>query len=571
MKKIIQTTIAAAVTIFLAGCAVSPTEVGEQVIAKTDDITLAKQRAAENQKQEPPLTRVKGNFLGSQPQQIDTTTLLPPIYRNVTLNFGTGQGNLSQVVRNIQSVTGLLVRLDPDLTLPANNGNAATNAASNTPVAANTVKPNTPPTPGTSLQPLQTLTAPTPAAAAATTSPSTPSSLLTRPLPLTFSGDLSDYLNQITGELGVSWEYANGAVRIFRIATRSWTLGISSGVLTYKDEMSSGGQGGGSTGSGTTGTQSFGSSSSSTVSGTLDAWKGMEDAIKAMLSPAGKYAFSQASGTLTVSDNKQVVDLVEKWVRHEVAILKAQVAIDVRTITVQLNDATSAGFDLNAVYSKLNDSTGSSGWAMKLVSPTSLASSDAGTASFNLVKPSSAWSGSSAAVQAMNSFGRVIGDFTDTIVTTNRVPGRTQAVFDQAYLASTTPASGGATTGGTGVPGLTPGVVTYGTNLTVIPAVGEDNTVLLQIFDTRSDLLGISSVSTGSGATLQQINTPTLARNKVAQNFHVGQGESLLIVGSNGDNWNSKAATGIGGASSNGTRTRILKVLIVTPRILRGA
>lgn len=562
------TIIAAAVVTLLTGCAVTPTEVSEQVAAKTANISLAQQRAAESQKQEPPMQHISGNFIGSAPITIDTATLLPSQYRNVTMNFGTTQGTLSQVARNIQKVTGLLVRLDADLT-PPSTGAGATSTAATTTAKQTTAAP---PTPSTSMPPLQVLvggssTTPT----VGTTINSAPQPLLVRPLPLSFSGDLGEYLNQITAELGVSWEYTNGAVRIYRIATRSWAIAISPGALTYKDEMSGGGQGGGSTGSGTTGTQSFGSSNSSTVSATLDAWKSMEETVKAMLSPAGKYAFNQASGTLTVSDTKQVVDAVEKWVRHENAILKAQVAIDVRTITVQLNDGSSAGFDLNAVYSKLNESTGSSGWAMKLVSPTSLASADAGSASFNLVKPSSAWSGSSAAVQAMNSFGRVIGDFTDTIITTNRVPGRTQSVTDQAYLASTTPASGGATAGGTGVPGLTPGVVTYGTNLTVVPTIGDDNTVLLQLFDTRSDLLGISSVSTGSGATLQQINTPTLARYKVAQNFHVGQGETLLIVGSNSDSWNSKSATGIGGASTNGTRTRVLKVMMVTPRILRGA
>ena len=148
------------------------------------------------------------------------------------------------------------------------------------------------------------------------------------------------------------------------------------------------------------------------------------------------------------------------------------------------------------------------------------------------------------------------------------MPGRKQNVVDQSYLASTTPAQGGAVAAGTGVPGLTPGMVTYGTNLTVVPTIGEDNTVLLQLFDTRSDLIAINAVSTGSGATLQQINTPTLARRKYSQNFSVNQGETLLIVGSNGDNWNSNSAIGIGGASSAGKRTKTMQVLMVTPRIL---
>ncbi len=573
----------AAMLVGLAGCAVTPSDVKEQVDLKSTQIDNAQLKAATQQAQEPPLTRIKGNFLGSMAQPLANGSSLPATFRDVTLSFGAKRGNLETLATNLRAATGLAVRINPDV--------FAATVASGQPSGLPTMAPTQPISqpqgmlPGAAILGNAAPFNPVPSAnglglqtqrpASLSSSPVTaslPTTANTVQLPLSFSGDLADYLNQITSTLGINWEYSttHGEIHFHRNITRIFTLMIPVGTVSYGDTMNSGG-GGTTTGAASSSSAQSSGGATSSVAATFNAWDSVLDTLKTLVSPGGRYAASKASGTLTVTDTRDVLDHVANWIRHENAALMTQVSVDVREITVQLNDQSQIGLDLNLVYQKLNASTGAANWAFKFGAPSTLTDASAGSVGFNLTKPDSRWVGSSIATQALNSFGQVVSDNTETIVTKNRVPGRKQTVTEQAYLASTTPATGGGVSGGTGVPGLTPGLITYGNNLTVIPIIGENNTVSLELFDAQSSLLGISAVSTGSGSTLQQINTPTLARQKISGTYVIGQGETLVIVGSSGSVWTSNEAYGITGASNTGKRIKTMQVLLVTPRILQGS
>lgn len=526
-----------AVLVFVTGCAISPMEVSKQVDTKSETIKTAQAQAVTQRAPESVFTVVKGNYLGSNAIAVSAGAGLPQQYREVAINSGSGLGPLSSVVRNLQNL-GLSVRVNPDVTAPPRTANAAT-----VPTAL-------------------------PTGANATATPTL--------LKLSFTGDLSDYLNQVASQLGISWEYAAALneVHFFRVMTRTFTVMDVPGSIMFADNMSGGGSGslgttGGAGGGGSSG--SFGATSSSSINATYNPWEALIAAINVVLTPAGKIAANQATGTVVVSDSKEGVDRVGNLIAQENARMNLQVAIDVREITVQLNDGSSLGLDLNLVYQKFNAVSGSPDWVFKYNAPSSLADSAAGSVGYNVARPTSRLAGSSVAAQALSSFGKVVSDKTDTILTRNRVPGRFQRVTEQAYLASTTPATGGGISGGgTGVPGLTPGVVTYGSTITLVPTVGDSNQVVLQLFDTQSDLLGINSVSTGSGLTLQQINTPILSRRKFAQSFTVQHGETLIIVGSDSETLSSDTNAALSGASNHAKRIKGMSVLMVTPRIMTG-
>jgi Flp pilus assembly secretin CpaC len=163
-----------------------------------------------------------------------------------------------------------------------------------------------------------------------------------------------------------------------------------------------------------------------------------------------------------------------------------------------------------------------------------------------------------------------LSDSTSTVLTTNRVPVMTGDFATRGFLASTTPAAGGATAGGAGVPGLTPGSVTTGSFMRVLPTIKENNTVLLNLSVDVSDLLGFGSATTGSGSTLQQIQWANTSGTKTLSNLQLNQGESMVLAGIGTDAVNANRNAGVAGASSTATKNKTMFLVIVTPRILKG-
>jgi hypothetical protein len=122
------------------------------------------------------------------------------------------------VADNLRTATGLAVRINPDVytapTLASSAmGSAATSAlspAAAAPAAATTANG---------------LPAPSVNAGLATANPAVragvaaPASAVTAQLPLSFSGDLSDYLDQVASAAGINWEF-NGEIHFHRLTTR---------------------------------------------------------------------------------------------------------------------------------------------------------------------------------------------------------------------------------------------------------------------------------------------------------------------------------------------------------------
>lgn len=542
-------TVALAV-ISLGACAVPSARVTQEADTKTSVIQVNQMAAAAIPVAPAPLKRLSGNFLGSQPMASSNSLALPANVRDVVINSGSNAtGSLQDVADLLRKTTGLSVRINQDV-----QQERARPAGGAAPIVA-ALPPGMP-------------GGPLPVAGL----PGVPG----RPtrsgeLPLTFSGDLNDYLNMVASSAGISWEYANNEIHFFRYLTRIFSMQVSPGSLTYRDDVSSqGGATSGGSGS-TTQAATFGSSTQAGVTASYSPWDAIKESVTTMVTKEGKFTVNQSSGTLVVTDTREAVERIARWVEQENGVLTRQVSIEVREIAVEITNGSQVGVDLALVYSKLNAVTGSPNWAFKFGAPATLTDSAVGTAAVNIARPDSRFSGSNIAIKALNSFGTVVMDSTRTILTTNRVAGRLQDVTDRAYLAETTPAAGGLTGTGAGVPGLKPGVVTYGDNLTVIPTIGDNNTVLLQLFSTRSTLLSLDSVSSGTGQTFQQINTPALSKKKNSQNFQMTQGETLVIVGNSSDSWTGRDQHSVAGGSMNNAHKRILSVLMVTPRILQGS
>lgn len=303
-------------------------------------------------------------------------------------------------------------------------------------------------------------------------------------------------------------------------------------------------------------------------------WKEVGDSVKQILSPNGKYSLNQATGTLVVTDVKEVVDRVGKYIQHENAVMTRQIEVKVEVLTVNLDDSKQYGIDWNLVYSKLTDLVPD--WSMTFSSPATLVESTAAGFGLQILSPvdsnglTDRLNGSSALIQALSSIGDVSVVTSMNAVTLNRQPVPIAVTNQTGYLASTTPAA--STTGGTGgVPGLTPGTVTTGFIFNLLPVVTDDNRIMLRFSMDLSDLKKIGTVSIGSGQTLQSIQTPEVSSAQLMQGATLSPGETLVLSGfervNNGAEkalLSEKASIGLGG-SYKGTKTRQTTVVLLTP------
>lgn len=551
--KIVKNAVVVLALASLGGCAVTQSDVNKRAQKLHSQMTdqLAAQAIA------PPaalVERVRGSYLGGESIPLAYDATLPAIFSDVTLAFP-GRTNLATVGERITEVTKLPVRLRPDVFITAKslvraglsqNQNQAAGQVGPAPI----INPVLPPLPLPRAQGTN----------GAGIAAQTFDDFEVR-LPMDYSGSLSGYLDLICARLGINWEYKDGTIILYRMVTKVLPIKVNPGSVDFASGLSKGG--GADKGS-------FTSSSSTNMKGDYNVWTTIESAVKSMLSPLGSSTVDQAGGLLVITDTKEVVDNVAHYIEVENSTLTRQVNISVRVVRVSITDSTEAGLDLNLVYKKLASTA--TNWTFGMQAPSTLTSSNAGSLDLNILKPDSRFQGSDVLVKALNDVGTVLSDDTTTANTTNRVPVPVGKFSTLTYLAETKPASGGGGSNGSGagVPGLTPGTVTTGFFLNVLPTAFENNSVLLRVSLDQSVLTGIGSISTGSGETLQQINTPQVDGTKSDHSAGLKDGESMVLMGISSDGSKATGRTSVSGFSATSSRTREVQLIILTPKVSAG-
>ena len=401
---------------------------------------------------------------------------------------------------------------------------------------------------------------------------------------LNFTGKLHAYVNEVANAAGVEWEYKDGAIYFYRLLTKTFNLSnISPGDVDLNDSMSKGGQAStGQTGAANSGsTGSFSSNASVGIRVAYSFWKSLKPMLESASSSLGKVTMNESTGVVTVTDTRDALNKIERIIQNETAVLGQQVIIDVRILRVNLDKTSEAGFDLTSVY-KVLSADGINNSSFNVTAPATRVTSLAGNLTFSLNNSLSRFNGSKFVVQGLNQFGTVVGDSSTSVITTNRVPAMTGSFKTVGFLAQTISVPS-TVAGGTSTPGLLPGSITTGSFLRILPTIRENNTILINMSVDISDLVDIGSASTGtgsrtssttvsstgSGSSLQQIQWANTTGTKTIGNLLLNQEESMVIVGSSGENANARTNNGIGGASTSVANTQSLFVVIVTPRILK--
>lgn len=566
---------ALAAALLLASCSVQ--RVDESAQRAENDAAIASQYAAllRNQQQQPKRETVVFSdrpWVSTQPVVAKRGM---PSALDCELSYRpSGSVGITEIAQYITSQCGIAVLVSPDALNP-NAGAASAQPASTGPAPIGNPSPDS----LAGLLPAGVITNPATMGAAASSTGSgyraadfTSFGGGSQVSGLKYSGKASGLLDEVTARLGLGWRYSpvERAVRISYFETRVfdvWSFGdkqviastVKSGMATAAGTSGSN-SGGSSTNSGVSGDS--GSNQSTTVTLESSILQDIQNNVKAMLSvaPAGRMYLAPSTGTLTVTDRPEVISRVEAYLNSTNRSITQQVLFNVKVFEVTLTDSDQLGLNWAAVYKSLNTK-----WGLSLSNTVAGLSTSATSASIGIVDTAnSAWAGSNAIVQTLAEQGRVSNVRSPSVTTLNLQPAPLQIGNVQGYLASsqtTTTASVGSSTS------LTPGTITSGFNMTLLPRVLDHDEMLLMVSINMSSKPTFQTF-TSNGSSVQ---LPDYDAKSLSPKVKLRSGQTLILSGFEELNENA-AKTGVGAPSFfglGGSRTRTsghsVLVVLITP------
>jgi type IVB pilus formation R64 PilN family outer membrane protein len=245
-----------------------------------------------------------------------------------------------------------------------------------------------------------------------------------------------------------------------------------------------------------------------------------------------------------------------------------QVSMTVEVLQVNLKSEFQSGIDWNYVSQSMKLGQ------VQLKAPTPVASAETAS-SIGLVLRNSAGSTNQLLFQALEKFGRVSSAYSTVVTTVNRQPVPVGSQTTQSYLKSVTPTvlTTVGSTGGTtyGAPSLTPGEITTGFSLTLLPILLDSNHVLVECGLSLSSLKSLTSFNSGSGASLQTIQQPSIGNFGVLQRLVAKSNETIVLSGFDAEMLESQQVDPLVQkmpGSRKGSKDRTTTVVLITPRLL---
>jgi type IVB pilus formation R64 PilN family outer membrane protein len=554
--KVISAAISSAM---IAGCAYTPSKTAvdeKHAKMETETAQHAAQIVPVGEKRTL-ITHVSGNWLGVTVTPLAQEASLPAVLKSrVTLKFP-GRSNLRTIAERITKVTGIPVSLKPDVFMPLSMFVGGNNQHS------------------------QNATGIPSTQAPFASSPIAPVSNTADDMELNFVDvELREVLNQINSRFGIDFAYQQDSGIVFsRLITRTLTVNANpddNNTLAGGTQSGSGG----ASGQGIGGGSSTSNSSGSTGNGNVSVWTGIEKVLDTIKSPVGKFAINQASGTVTMTDTKEVIQVAKSYLDTENTIMGQQVAVRVEVLSVNSTDNKQVGVNLDSVFTKLSNLIPQ--WSINVLSPASLTTPSAGSVGMSIITPpkdaSNAFlqkfSGSQAVFDALQGYSRNVGRQTFAAVTANRKPAPLERTRQTTYLARSVP-GGNAGSGSSTLPGLEPGQVTTGFISQITPTILDNRSVVLTFKVNSTDLRALKTISTGSGATLQSIEKPDVDGFKTEQTVSLKTGATLVLTGFERevDSYDQAGITpniALGG-SYNGNKVKESVIILITPVIVDGA
>ncbi|MDB5773862.1 MAG: pilus assembly protein [Burkholderia sp.] len=463
-------------------------------------------------KPSPVVVHDKGIWLGRGMVKAGQPTLPPVFYEPAT--FDRAVSSLSELAERITLRSGIPTKVSPDA-LVLNTGS---------PSGAGAV-------PSTAAAPAARIPLPAGVPGGAPAPQASPNGIAAVPggaIRLTYTkGNFKGLLDTAAARFGVSWRYASGSIQFFHTDSRTFQINaipgdsslvanVASGA-TSAGGVAGGGVGGGAGGAAAGGGVSANNSQNTGMASRLSVYTGIENSVRAMLSAHGRVVSTPATGAVTVVDTPDTLDRIAAYIDNENTSLSRQIVINVTVLSVNLADGDEYGINWDLVYAGLRNHYG---LMNELPSSRDSSRFTAGI----LPDSGSKFAGSSLIINALSKQGKVRRHTTASVVTLNNQPVPVQVAKQTSYLQSsqtTVVAQVGTTTT------LTPGTVTSGFNMSILPHVLANGTVMLQFSSDISALRELRPLESNGS----RIEMPEMDTRNFLQRVAMKSNETLIISG----------------------------------------
>lgn len=386
---------------------------------------------------------------------------------------------------------------------------------------------------------------------------------------LRWQGPLGGLLDNITARTGLSWRTEHGAVVFYLTETRTFQFAFLNTRVNSNASVSSGSTSsmGTSGGSGGGDNSVSGDSSSSQKTTTLqdrDAYEDIRKTMETILTPEkGRYWLSESTGVLTVTDTPQVLETISHYVDEQNREMNRQVQLSVKVLSVSNTRNEQFGIDWGLVYKSLQQV----GATLNNAGGDIAGATSAGVSILDTATGSAArFSGSSLLIKALSEQGDISVVTSQDSTVTNLTPVPIQMADQTVYVAgsaTTTTTDVGATTT------LTPGMITTGFNMTLLPLIRQAGDVQLQVNFNLSDPPTIRSFTSKDGNSY--IEMPYTKLRSLSQKVNLRAGQSLVLTGFSQDNTSVRKSGTFTpgnfffGGGRKGEHGRSTLVIIITP------
>lgn len=415
-------------------------------------------------------------------------------------------------------------------------------------------------------------------------------------LSMDYSGDIKGALNQIAADTNYAYSVQNNVVTWNSYVTKTFNISFMPGTSSYQVGQNKGlgaGEAANANSSGTntvsTVTGDLGAQQYSNLTGSLSVWNDLSTTLNQLKSADGTVSISESTTTVTVHDHPSNVQAMTDYINQLNRDLSREVAIQVEVLEVDLNKEFNYGINWNTIWQIAGTQVGIAGNLAGAASTPAIATQSLGTAGIATLRLGNP-NASNALIQALSQQGRVSVVTQPRVVTMNNQMAEIKITRDVAYLQSvsntTTANAGNASNTQT----LTPGVVTDGFTLYLLPKI-QKNRVYLQISSALSNLTAINTVSNNgtvnqpiptttatAGTTAQQqsvpfqaIQVPTLANKMFNQRTVIDSGSTLMITGFQQVRNQTQRSQLFGIKPLGGTgaeRRNVQTIVLITPTVL---